>query len=270
MESRWQVSLSEKMDQISELMKQTKESWVASEPENTDLAIYLHFWRDEELVAMVQCPLERDIGLQAGLIGAAGFAASTMSLTFESYTSQLPKSPNTGEAWKPQEMQYTFEAVPENREKKWVLECLTTSAHERGGEFGLASLPYEIENHQVIWGEDQLSVHSTIDGEGAGGVMFDWLQDAMSRPTIEQVMAENAQSNKITAAISKLVDDPEVRLFHTDMATYTAMKEKGLITAVMFTAAPGSVREQMIRDRLGEEAVTEPWEEIDAELASDT
>ena len=139
------------MATITQLMKETKESWVASEPDNTDLAIYLHFWRGDEMVAMVQTPLDRDTGLEAGMVGATGFAATTMSLTFESYNSTLPESPLTGKRWEPHEMQYTFEAVPQNRIEHWVKECLTTTAHERGGEFGLTSLPYIIEGTKVLW-----------------------------------------------------------------------------------------------------------------------
>ena len=64
-----------------------------------------------------------------------------MSLTFESFNSTLAENPITGKRWEPQEMQYVFEAVPENRTEHWVRECITTSAHERGGEFALTSMP---------------------------------------------------------------------------------------------------------------------------------
>src|SRR3954470_18718710 len=160
-------------------MKQTKEGWVGTKPENTDLAMYLHFWRGEDLIAMVQTPLERDIGLHAGQVGAAGFAATTMALTFESYHSEEPKNPVTGQPWQPHEMQYTFEAVPENREKHWVKECLTTSAHERGGAYGLQVMPYVLEGTKVLWAEETITVTSEEDLQG-GGTMFDYLQSAMS------------------------------------------------------------------------------------------
>jgi hypothetical protein len=243
------------MNRTSELMMETKESWVASEPENTDLAIYLHFWRGDDMIAMVQTPLDRDTGLEVGLIGAQGFAATTMALTFESYNSTLPESPLTGKRWEPHEMQYTFEAVPENREKHWVTECLTTSGHERGGEFALISMPYLIEDGLVTWLDGKITLSSTVDGEGGGGVMFDYLQNAMSQPTIEEIMAEKAKDNKVVAMMAGLVTDPETRLFHTDMATYKGMEERKLISAVMFTAMPGSLREELIRERLGDDAM---------------
>lgn len=238
------------MKQISQVMQWTKESWVESEPDNTDLAIYLHFWRGDELVAMVQCPLDRDTGLAAGQVGAAGFGATTMSMTFESYHSTLGESPNTGKPWEPHEMQYTFEAVPENREKRWVSECLSTSAHERGGDFCFTSQPYWIEGTKVVWGEEQVFLTAIQDGTSAKGVMFEYLQNTMSLPTIEEVMAEKAGSDPTAKVMMGLVTDPEIRLFHTDMATYTALQERKLVTAIMFTAKPGTSRALLIKERM--------------------
>lgn len=243
------------MDQIVQLMKETKESWVATGPENTDLAIYLHFWRGDSLDIMVQCPLDRDTGLQAGQVGAAGFGATTMSLTFESFNSTLGESPITGSPWEPHEMQYVFEAVPENRTEHWVKECVTTTAHERGGEFALTSMPYVIEDGQVVWSESRIEISSQAEGEGGGGVMFDWMQHAMAQPTIEEVMSSKAENDQITAVISEMVTDPEMRLFHTDMATYRAMEEQHLVSAIMFAANPGSLRAEMIEERLGAQAI---------------
>ena len=245
------MSLTDKIDQIVQLMKETKESWVASEPENTDLAIYLHFWRGDDLAIMVQCPLERDTGLQAAQVGASGFGATTLSLTFESYHSTEEFSPNTGRRWEPHEMQYTFEAVPENREKHWVRETLTTSIHERGGAFALHSQPYIIEDWKVIWSEDTQTISSDKEGEGGGGVMFNTLQNAMEQPTIEDMLNDQSKTNPVTAVMNSLVDDQEQRLFHTDMATYRSLEEKGLASAVMFSAVPGSKRAEWIEERLG-------------------
>ena len=251
MESRSLVSLTDKIEQIVLLMKETKESWVASGPENPDLAIYLHFWRGDELVVMVQCPLERDLGLQAAQVGASGFSADTLSLTFESYHSTLPESPNTGKPWEPHEMQYTFEAVPENREKHWVKETITTSIHERGGAFALHSQPYVLEDGKVVWSDETQTISSDVEGESGGGVMFNTLQDAMTKPTIEQILSQESAVNPVTALMNSLVDDPEQRMFHTDMATYKIMEDRNLITAVMFSATPDTRRAEWIEERLG-------------------
>lgn len=244
------MGLTEKLNQISELMKQTKQDWVASKPESTDLAIYLHFWRGEDLVAMVQTPVDRDLGLEAGKIGASGFGATTLSLTFESYHSTLPMSPVTDRPWQPREMQYVFEAVPQNLEKHWVSECLTTTVHERGGGFALHTLPYKIVDDQLVWGEE-IVVLPDGDVQG-GGAMHAYLQDAMSQPTIEEIISAKGDAVATVAAfMSGLVTDPEARLFHTDMATYTILKQRDLVTAIMFTAEAGSDRAKWIEERLG-------------------
>jgi len=237
-----------------QLMKDTKESWVADEPENTDLAIYLHFWRGDDLAAMIQTPLDRDTGLAAGRVAASGFGATAMSITFESYYSNLGESPVTGERWEPREMQYVFEAVAENRTEHWVKECLTTTAHDRGGEYGLISLPYVIEDKtKVIWSDEKQTVSSNIEGEAGGGVMFEYLQDVMQQPTIEEVIGQ--QDSELIDLMNSLVDDPEARQFHTDMATLAALEERQLVTAAMFSAEPGSNRAKWIEERLGPRAI---------------
>lgn len=241
------------MEQVSDLMRTTKEDWVATEPENTDLAIYLHFWRGDEMVVMLQTPLDRDTGLEAGHVGAAGFAATSMAITFESYHSSEGKSPNTGKPWEPHEMQYTFEAVPENRTHHWVTECLSTTVHERGGGFCFSSWPYVIENGKVVWGEKTLDFMAGEDDTKAQGVMFEYLQHAMSQPTLEEVIAEKSKDDPMAAMMAGLVTDPEQRLFHTDMATITMLEERKLITIAMLAAEPGTAREEMIRERLGDQ-----------------
>src|SRR6185503_18755085 len=145
------MTLSEKLEMVTELMKKTKERWVSHEPDNPDLAMYLHIFRGDEPVITVQCPLDRDTALKAALLAAPGFSASDITLTFESYTTTHRKSPITGEPWMPREMQFVAQTVPDAFEKGWVNECLTTSAHSRNGEYALASQGYRIKDGKVEW-----------------------------------------------------------------------------------------------------------------------
>ena len=233
-------------------MKRTKEDWVATKPENTDIAIYLHFWRGDEMVITLQCEVNRDTALAAGDIGAMGFGADTMAITFESFHSNTKTSPLSGKDWRPHEMQYVFEAEPRNAVEHWVDECITTTAHERGGAYVLSSNGYRIVKNRVEWTEDQMHIVSEDDDEGqAAGAMFDYLQRAMAAPTIEQKIAEDAKTNPLTAMMGVLVEDPERRLFHTDMATLTALNDRKLIQTAMVGAEPGSVREELLIERLG-------------------
>lgn len=245
------MDLQEKTTQITEVMKTTKNDWVASKPENTDIAIYLHFWRGDDLVVTLQCEVDRDKAIQAGDMGAMGFGADTMAITFESFHSNEPKSPITGEDWRPHEMQYVFEAEPRNATEHWVDECITTTIHERGGGYVLASNGYRIVKDQVTWTEEQLYISSDDANGHAAGMMFDYLQHAMSRPTIEDAITKDAETNPISSFMGAQVTEPEVRLFHTDMATLTALNDRGLIQSALIGAEPGSVREELLSERLG-------------------
>jgi len=253
------MDLKEKTQQIVEVMRSTKQDWVASDPENTDIAIYLHFWRGDDLVVTVQCPIDRDTGLQAARMGAAGFGATTMSMTFESFHSSLGESPVTGKRWMPHEMQYTFETHPENKEKGRVTECISTLAHERGGDFVMSSQGYAIEDGKVVWKEFQDFYHDSADADGhPSGVMFEFLQSAMAGPTIEDRLREESEGNRMFARLNRAVTDPEVRQYHTDMATINAMEEHHISSAVVVMARKGTLRHQLLTERLGEGNVGEP------------
>jgi hypothetical protein len=248
------VDLKERMSQVVDLMKTTKAEWVAQNPEDTDLAIYLHFWRDDFMVAAVQVPLDRDKALHAGRIAATGFGADAMSVAFESYHTELKESPLTGKPWRHHEMQYVAETHPEAREKGWVNECITITMHERGGDFALHSIPYLIKEDHVEWQEAQTqTVDSTVEGEGSGGVMFDYLQDAMSQPRLMDLIAEKAPTDEMAAFMLSLVDDAEAQQFHADVGTLKAMEGQGLASGFVLFAEEGSKREKLIEERLGPE-----------------
>jgi hypothetical protein len=249
------MDLKEKLQKVVELMEGTKNDWVASEPDNVDLGIYLHFYRGDVLVAMALCPLNRDTALHAGQIGAMGFNADVMSITFESYHSNLETSPITGKSWKPHEMQFVFENHPK---KGWVNECLTTTIHERGGGFGLSSHAYRIADHQVEWLEVKMEMVSGDEAVRGGGVMYEYLQQAMAAPSMEEVISES--EDPVTALMGTLLPDDEVRLTHEDLGTYQALKDKKLVISVIFFVAPGSTREKMLNSRLEAGAVV-PYQE---------
>lgn len=244
------MDLTEKLAHITELMVKTKEDWVATKPENTDLAIYLHFWRGDDIVAAVICRLDRDTGLQAGAIGAGGFNADTMSLTFEGYHSEQKENPLTGKDWKPREMQYVAETVPEAKDRGWVNECMTTSIHDRSGNFGFHSKPFQVKGDEVLWHDDQDTLMTKADG-GGDGVMFDYLQGVMSGPKMRDIITERAGKDTFLNALMTNLDE-EAQLFHTDAATVKALQEKDLAIGVVLSAEPGSEREQWIHERFGE------------------
>lgn len=248
------MDLQEKLTETVTLMKEIKTAWVDTKPENTDLAMYLHFWRGDQIVAALQTKLDRDIGLQAGQAGAMGFNADVMSISFESYFSKLKVSPVTGQPWLHRELQYVHETTPDAHEKGWVDSCISVAIHERGGEYGFVSQPYVLKDGGVIFPDDLQQASPKNEDAEAGGAMFDYLQSAMAAPTINDRMKEaiNGGNDPIGQLMAGLVDDPEARLFHTDMATYKALEERDLITGIMFGATPGSNRAEWLKERLGE------------------
>jgi hypothetical protein len=239
------VNLKEKVEHISELMRTMKNDWVATGSEMTDLAIYLHFYRDDELVVAVVCPLDRDTALEAAFLGAMGFCATTTTITFESYHTELAVSPITGKAWVPGEMERLIHDDPEAVDKGWMYECVTTTGHERGGGYVLVSMPYRIKEGQVVW-QDSVMPPEGVTG---GGLMFDSLQHSMSQPTLMERVEEAAQGDPVAGLISGLITDPELRQFHTDMATFQALQERELIISAAFTAKEGSDRQKWIEER---------------------
>lgn len=255
--------LQEKLTEITQRMKVMKESWVAEIEDggNTDLAIYVHFWRGEELIAAAQCPLDRDTALNAAHIGAMGFSADTVSITFESWHSTHKQSPITGENWRPREMQFVGETNPEAVAKRWVNECLTTSIHDREGNYGISSEPFQIEgeggDRKVVWleADAQMRISSENENERGDGFMFNVLQKIMSEKKMTELMAEQVQQNPLFEVLDAVISDPELRYYHTDSATVQAMAEREVALAVVLNAEKGSERYRLIKERFGEAMV---------------
>jgi hypothetical protein len=251
------MDLLQRTTEIVQLMKEYKESWVAEHPDSPDMPIFLHFYRGDELVVAAQCPLDRDTALHAGHIGATGFNADAMVLTFEGYHSDLVKSPVTGKDWEHLEMQYLAQNDPQAFEKGWIEECLNTTSHERFGGYVMHTSPFRRHGTEVEWQEDR-EIYTGPDDK-AGGLMFDYLQRTMSASKLIDLIRDDAETNKDPKAMATLwLGDAmaeDQRLFHTDVATVTALKERELVTSVILLAEEGSERHQLIIERFGEQAV---------------
>lgn len=244
------MSLLAKATRMAEAVKATKESHVAANPDNPDLQIQLYFWRGDDLIAVVSCPLDRDIGLHAGQVGVVGFSATTMAMVFESYHTHLKDSPITGEPWMHQEMQFVCESMPEAQEKGWVTPALTLSAHERGGDYFLRLMPYRLKEDRVEWDEVADTYLSSDEEVQADGSMFHYLQHSMQAPTIADHIKESAEMGQLVEYLGD-----EQGAIHSDMACVRAMKDKHLINSVIFPVIEGSARAEQIAERLGPDAI---------------
>lgn len=246
------MDLNDKLTMMADLMRTTKNDWVATQPRDTDLEVYLHFWRGDELVAAVQCRPDQTSVTDAGHIGAMGFNADTMAVTFESFHSNLKESPLTGQPWRHREMQFVFETYPDASERGWVSECVSTSMHERDGLFAMHYQEYRIKDWVVEWMEAKAKTVApdTDFGSSPAEQMFEFLEAALTRPKLDTAIAE------VDNPIATLVDGlfpvgSELRLYHTDMATIHALEERGVSTNVVLRAEVGSDREKWLTERLG-------------------
>lgn len=242
------MELREKLEQVVDLMQEAKERLVASQPSSPDLAIYLHFYRGDEVAAAVQCRMDRDVALQAARVGAMGFNATAMAMTYESYFSELGDSPITGERWMHQEMQFVAQTMPEAFAKGWVTECLTTNIHERGGEYGMYSRPFAIQDDQVVWGEPRVNTMGSDEGVRGGGVIFEVLQQTMTLPTAFDRLKDPDELGSLLKKAARDLDE-ESRLAHCDIATFKILTEKDLAQAVVLSAQDGSARHKLLSER---------------------
>jgi hypothetical protein len=242
------MSMEEKLSELVETMMKVKEGWVATEPENLDLHIYLHFWRGEEMVATVVVPCDRNIGLKFAALGARGFNADTVAMTFESYHSNLAICPMTGKPWQSMEMQYVFQTDPLASEKGWVDECLTTDIHDRDGHSALSSRPFQIKEYQVIWGEEAVVFSDSEDGYKAAGYMQEYMQWAMAQPKLIDEIKDHPSA---LGMVMGLVEDEELRYFHMDCAMLTHLDGQEEVTVTMLSALPGTKRNELLSERFG-------------------
>lgn len=249
-------NLQEKMTEVGDLMRDLKVQWVANHEDgmSDDLCIYLHFWRGDDIVAAVQCPLDRDKALHAAHMGAAGFCADIVSISFESWHSQREESPITNKRWRPREMQFVAQNYPNAVKDGWVTECLTTTVHERGGAYAMMVDPFIIKDRTVEWleGEYKIRLSSDTVGDKGQGYMFDVMQHAMTEQTIEDKLLQEAESSTFISTINSLISDQTLRQFHFDAATLSALQERELVQGVMLRADAGSERERLIQERFGE------------------
>lgn len=246
------TTLSEKVIEIDTVMSRMKTDWVASEPDSTDLLIYLHLYRGDQIVSAIQCPLDRDTALNAARIATFGMAADTLVTTFESWHSTHVKCPVTNEPWKQGEMAFVGQTYPMARELGWVDECLTTNGYDRDGNYAIVSRPYLIKDNEVTFGEAE--IHSTDDNDFKGdGYMHDVFVDMMGEPTILDAMAEQVERSPAMAIVDSLVIEPQARSFHIDVAALRAIAEKDLlVSAVLIAGEDETIRQEMITERFGE------------------
>lgn len=245
------TALVERVTEISDLMKTVKTDWVAEQHENTDILIFVHLFRGDTMVAALQCPLDRDVALNACHLAAVGMAPDLLVVTFESWHSNREKSPITGEDWVPGEMAYVGQTYPEAKKEHWVNECLTTHGFDRFSEYALISTPYLIEGTEVTFEEAEVYDSHDADFKGAG-YMHDVLAQVMQMPTVfDQIAEDEGPQATVIGILSDLMSET-ARWFHLDCAALKAMADKKLIVSAVLIAQDDPERQEMIANRFGD------------------
>ena len=234
------MTTEEILETICKVMRQTKTKWLATNPVNPDLAIYLHFFRDGELVATAQTPLNRDTALQAMALGGQGMGATVISFTCESYETASDISPYTGQPWAARERQFIFETKPDQTE---VTECLTTTVVDATGKALCTVQPFRINSGELEWLEE-------MSAGNAGGLIAETLTQILQSPKLADLVNEKLGGDLLVQIQAEL--GAERSLFHQDMAVWRALLGKELISSMIIEAKPGTLRYDMLQERLGE------------------
>lgn len=231
---------------------------VKGDPERTDIMTVIEGFRGEEPAVVSFTPPDRDLMLRVAHFIAVGFSVDTLALTMESYgtlgavedNADPMINPDTGERWGPGEMGTYFQ----KHGPGVVVEDLVTQVINRAGDFYSVNQPYVIEGRRVNW--QQLPEDLRSSALTPKGVVPETLADIMSQPTMLEIAGKYAVGLGL---------DHERTLFHGDMAALNRLREiiqeeGGREAAVMLFATPGSVRHQLLRERLGRSSVFDPRE----------
>jgi hypothetical protein len=252
------VNLEEARAMVRRHARTTKERHVREvkgRPGQTDIRTVVGAYRGGEPVALIFTNPDRDAMLAMARTAAGGFRADTVALTFESYYTRGDDedgpgsdiNPDTGQKWRPGEMQAYFER---HGAQGVVSEALMTAVYTRDGGVAYDIQPYELRGRTLHWLEGR-------DPEGAsmGGLVDEAMRQAMREGSS---LTEELTQDPALADLGRDMD-AERRDYHLDMAAVTYLQEHSPVdAAIMLFAAPGSRRHQLLRERLSRSQVLDP------------
>lgn len=258
------------LERATAAVRTTKENHVRQvkgRPGHTDIQTFIEFFRGDQMVALVTMPPDRDAMLTAALIGASGFGADSLAVSMETWghtaklQSPAPTNPDDIEAAAARVLHpLTGEPIKQgdladlalNHDgiaKGWVVEGILTQVLNRAGDTATVLQPYRITGRTVEW----LPRDFDTDGTAVAGRVADALAHAMRADTIEQDMARHG------VTFASLGLEAERGRAHADVATVTALRERfGEHALILLAADPGTVRDQVLRERLPRSQIIRP------------
>lgn len=200
----------------------------------------LVFYRGDEQVAIgFQHDVHRDGMLALARACTGGYRADTTALSMETFHSELPHNPLTGEHWGPNEMQ-DVAFHHQGREKGWVTDSLYVTVYNRAGDVAGASLPYRRHRRRVEW----LETPDLAGGKFSGRV-HDFMLRVMREADVHQAMVRTGVDPVALGHWS--AEQAEHRM---DCIVTREILAHGPDAHIALCAKAGSVREQVIKEML--------------------
>lgn len=225
---------------------------VKGKPDRTDIMTVVACYRGGNRVGAVFTPPDRDRMLRIAWLAAAGFSADLLTVTMESWTGTT--NPLTGKDWGPGEMSDAV-ANHDGLAKGWITECLMTQVCNRAGDAMARNQPYILHGRVVEW-LDVAQIDSNDEDMSLTGIVPEALVAAMNQPAVDHWMSRDRLATALVDSLGL-----ERSRAHMDVATVTALADReGNDVLVALEAKPGTVREQVIRERFPRSRVIRPGE----------
>jgi hypothetical protein len=182
----------------------------------------------------------REALLRTALCAAAGFAADTLAVRFETWFSESETNPVTGQPWEDGQMQEAAERH-DGVARGFVSDSIMVLAYNRAGDSRGQMLPFRIVGGAVVWGEPWVDA----SGDHWGGVMHEKLLRTMTAPDLPTLV------NRALGAPPGLDAEGAVAFYDCLTAqNFTQGAHGSPVCSVNLYATRGSIRARFIRARM--------------------
>lgn len=190
----WQLPIEEMMqkhrDRIAgneDMVPALVEAWHIGEP-MPSWTVWIHQTNDEIG--------PRDAGLHAATIMASTTGCDYIMFSYDTHVTSLRNNPKTGEPWKRGEMQ----AMCDEEgfcETGQMTDNLVMTLVDRAGHLYFAGIPYHFHKGEVMFYEEKPPLDElTTDGTEMSGIIPDGLREAMSGPTLWDMLKKQSPKGK--------------------------------------------------------------------------
>lgn len=236
------------LEETMDLVRQQKESTVATSPESPDMLSSVTVFRGGEKVAIMGCLPDRDVQMWLLKLAICGMDADEVTFSMETCHTKHPVNPGTGMPWKQGEMQEALRERPDWLVSGMVKEGVTTFCWSRNGEMEAASQEFEIKGNTVEWLPTEFTTIS--DDETPIGRMHGFIHDEVSMMWHEESTYQVAISEAKRLGMTHLYEGKsEVRL-RTEadivMAQYIIAVEPSAFCGLMSSEDPEDERTKLL------------------------